>query len=509
MKRQRRNMLILSVVISAVILYAFFLQYRSYWSNLDSLGQMSLQNYQSQLMNTREMNLSSTELIFKEVIASPEVVRVMAGASGAAVDERAVYESEMEGLLQDQFTDSLSERYSSIIFYLADESVLYVLSDTAGQGDVRQERELVSLVHRSQNPMYGYEDGTDFGGMRYIYPVFFEDEYVGAVQFSVPSDRHYRQMQEMFDCTCTQIISGEHLEKRSVGVNWEDYQESAIGGYYLEKTLADDFLSDENIGMIDSIGGMDELEILSGVLKEKDFVVSERVEGRYFSMVFLAFSTIDGQHVGYEVFFEEHQQADYIYQAFVSNSVLLTVLWILVMASLFSIQKNREIQMELSGKDHLTQIGNRSMLDEVFTRETQRIERYGGVLSLVIFDIDGFKRINDQYGHLAGDRILIEVSDLVNRTIRSTDMLIRWGGDEFIILLPGITLGQAHKVAVKIQDKVASYAPGVKGLDRVYISVGASEYEPGENIDSLVYRADQEMYANKKKKDERFDITFV
>jgi diguanylate cyclase len=185
------------------------------------------------------------------------------------------------------------------------------------------------------------------------------------------------------------------------------------------------------------------------------------------------------------------------------------ILWLLVLASLFVIQRNRELQISNSSKDHLTQVGNRNKLDEVFIRESQRVDRYGGVLSLIIFDIDNFKSINDRFGHLAGDKILIEVSQLIEKTIRSTDTIVRWGGDEFIILLPAITLSQAQKVAIKLQDRVVAYVPSVRGLDTVLISVGAGEYEEGEDIDNLVSRADQEMYQNKEDKQVRYENTLV
>lgn len=506
MKRQRRNMLVLSLVITAVIFSAFFLQYNAYRSNLGSLGHMSLENYRSQMTNVREMTMSSTELIFQEIVATPQVERILSEALRADEAGRLSLKSELEGLLRDKYDSNLSENFRSITFHLGDGDILYVLSDSQGVSD---DKHLVDLVHRSNNAMYGYQDGNTYGGMRYIYPLLHQEEYVGAVEFCVSSYQQYEQMREIFSCICTQIISGDHLEKKNMEIDPAIYLPSGIDGYYVEKGFSDVLHDESDYDLIRSMGEMDELEILSGVLNQKDFVISERMEGRYFSLVFLGFGTVDGEHVGFEVFFEEHEQADYIYQVFYSNSILLVILWILVLASLAGIQRNRELQTSISGKDHLTQVGNRSKLDEAFAREAHRVDRYGGVLSLIIFDIDDFKKINDRFGHLAGDKILKEVSQLIEKTIRTTDTLVRWGGDEFIILLPGITLSQAHKVAIKIQDKVSAYVPSVRGLDTVLISVGVGEYETGEDIDNLVYRADQELYLNKQGKQARYENTLV
>jgi diguanylate cyclase (GGDEF)-like protein len=502
-------MLILSLVISLVIISAFFLQYTAYRSNLGSLAQISLENHQSQIKNVREMTMSSTELIFQEVIATPQVERIFSEALKEDDAGRLSLKSELETLLREKYKPNLSEQFRSIIFHLRDGATLYVLNDSQETSGGFEAKLLVDLVHRSNNAMYGYQDGNTYGGMCYIYPVFYRDEYVGAVEFCVSSEQLFEQIREIFSCICTRIISGDHLEKKYMGIAPGIYLPMDIDGYYIEKSFSDDLHDESNYELSQSLGELDEFEILSELLTQKDFVISKRIEGRYFSLVFLSFSTVDGEHVGYEVFYEPHDQADYIYQIFYSNSALLMILWLLVLASLFVIQRNRELQISNSSKDHLTQVGNRNKLDEVFIRESQRVDRYGGVLSLIIFDIDNFKSINDRFGHLAGDKILIEVSQLIEKTIRSTDTIVRWGGDEFIILLPAITLSQAQKVAIKLQDRVVAYVPSVRGLDTVLISVGAGEYEEGEDIDNLVSRADQEMYQNKEDKQVRYENTLV
>ncbi|QRN84615.1 diguanylate cyclase [Clostridia bacterium] len=509
MKKERRNILLLSIIITVVVFFSFIMQYNAYRGNLESLGRLSLESYQNQMRNMREMTMNSTELILKEIIATPDVEKIMFDALKADGTSRVFYKNELKKIMMSRYLPNLSDRYRAIIFHLADGTTLYAIDEFGEYEDIGTDKVLMELVNRSEKAIYGYEDDRAFGGMRYLYPIVYEDEYVGAIEFCITSFQQYLEMRENVYCTCAQIISSEYLDNKTSTVDWDEYQPSPVDGYFLDKNFAEAILNEPNLDWIETTGEDQKEEILSQVPKHKDFVVSERIGGRYFSLIFLSFSTVDGEHVGYDIFFDEHEQAGYIYQVFLSNSALLLILWILVLTTLTSVQHNREVQQKLSGKDHLTQVGNRSKLDEAFARESHRVDRYGGVLSMIIFDIDDFKKINDQHGHLAGDKILKEVSALINKTIRSTDILVRWGGDEFIILLPGITLEQARRVAVKIQGKVANYVPSVKGLDMVFISVGSSEYKMGEKIDTMVQRADREMYLNKQNKDERYDKTFI
>lgn len=509
MKNQRRNMLLLSIIITAVVFFSFVMQYNAYRGNLESLGRLSLESYQSQMRNMRELTMNSTELILDEIIETPDVTEIMAEALEADGTNRLRYKNQLKEIMQARYLPGLAERYSAIIFHLADGTTLYALDEFNEYENIGTDMVMMELVNRSKKAIYGYADDQAFGGMRYIFPTFYGGEYIGAIEFCVSSYQQYLEIQDNTYCTCAQIISGDYLEDKASPTEMENYQEALIEDYFMEANFAKALENDSNKEWIDSTCTTEKEKVLENVENHKDFVVSKRVGRRYFSLVFLNFSTVDGQHVGYDVFFEEHEQADYIFQVFLTNSALLGILWILVLVTLSSVQYNREVQEKLSGKDFLTQVGNRSTLDKEFTRESQRVDRYGGVLSMIIFDIDDFKRINDQYGHLAGDMVLKEISALINKTIRTTDTLARWGGDEFIVLLPAITLQQARQVAVKIQEKVANYVPGVKGLDMVFISVGSSEYRMGEKIDTMVQRADREMYLNKQIKEDRCDKTFV
>lgn len=151
-------------------------------------------------------------------------------------------------------------------------------------------------------------------------------------------------------------------------------------------------------------------------------------------------------------------------------------------------EKNSKLD-ELATLDMLTGAYNRRKFEYYVKECIEKNEKYGSPFSITIFDIDHFKRINDSYGHKKGDQILQEISAIVKRALRDTDRLFRWGGDEFIILLPDITLKNAYKVAKKVRSTIEKYDFGIQSKE-VTVSLGLGEYKIGENLDQFVSRAD-------------------
>ena len=157
--------------------------------------------------------------------------------------------------------------------------------------------------------------------------------------------------------------------------------------------------------------------------------------------------------------------------------------------------------MELSITDYLTGTYNRRYFMELFEQEYQRSSRYNQALSLVIFDVDDFKQVNDTFGHLVGDHVLRAITDLVKPEIRSHDTLARYGGEEFVVMLPQTPQAGAILAAEKIRRKVAEAVfPGVEGRN-VTLSLGVAGLSNGIDRESheLLARADRALYEAKNK----------
>ena len=158
--------------------------------------------------------------------------------------------------------------------------------------------------------------------------------------------------------------------------------------------------------------------------------------------------------------------------------------------------KNNSLEI-LSSTDALTSLYNRTKIDEIINSEIKRTKRYSAPLSAMLIDIDYFKYVNDTYGHQAGDMILKEFSNLLSSSFRESDYISRWGGEEFLIILPNTTLENsiilAKKFTTLMENTKFSYAFSNT------CSIGVSHLTQEDTKESLIERADKALYMAKER----------
>ncbi|SEL03152.1 PAS domain S-box-containing protein/diguanylate cyclase (GGDEF) domain-containing protein [Colwellia chukchiensis] len=159
-------------------------------------------------------------------------------------------------------------------------------------------------------------------------------------------------------------------------------------------------------------------------------------------------------------------------------------------------QKLIEIE-SISNIDPLTQIANRKFFECELEKEIIRANRYHHPLTLVMFDLDNFKDINDIHGHKVGDAILCRVCELVTCNIRDVDLFARWGGDEFVIIFPELTKTQAHQTSEKLRQLISQHQTSMTSA--ITCSFGVAQYREGDSINTLFQRVDRLLYHSKQK----------
>ena len=164
-------------------------------------------------------------------------------------------------------------------------------------------------------------------------------------------------------------------------------------------------------------------------------------------------------------------------------------------------KQNREIlekQRQKALHDPLTQLPNRESYSERSTYEFQRWQRYGRALTIAVFDIDNFKNINDSYGHQTGDRVLKVIGSSIAKSLREVDFFCRFGGEEFVALMPETGLEEAMLALDKIRSAIANASFNYKDQSiSITISVGATEFKAGDSVEAAFVRADGALYAAK------------
>lgn len=156
--------------------------------------------------------------------------------------------------------------------------------------------------------------------------------------------------------------------------------------------------------------------------------------------------------------------------------------------------KTEELE-RLSLTDALTKVSNRIKLDQVFAQEAERAARYYQPLSIILIDIDYFKDVNDTYGHVVGDQILVKFASTVMDSLRSNDVLGRWGGEEFLVICSSIGLKKVELVAEKLRSVLENtdFSP----VHNLTASFGVAQWNASDTQESLISRADNALYLSK------------
>lgn len=172
-------------------------------------------------------------------------------------------------------------------------------------------------------------------------------------------------------------------------------------------------------------------------------------------------------------------------------AVMIIFLW-----RYYDLKRYNKKLLELSTTDKLTGLYNRQKTDEMLSEERKKVHRYRDyACSVMIIDVDLFKAVNDTYGHQRGDQVLQLLAEILLNNVRSTDSVGRWGGEEFMIILPHTTLDETAIVAESLRSKVEKYPFNL--IDSVTISIGIGEFLPTDSVHECIGRIDSALYQAK------------
>jgi diguanylate cyclase (GGDEF)-like protein len=164
------------------------------------------------------------------------------------------------------------------------------------------------------------------------------------------------------------------------------------------------------------------------------------------------------------------------------------------------ITKRKKLEQELEKNattDRLTEVFNRTKFHEIIKQEVERAKRYNQPLSMIMFDIDHFKNVNDTFGHSIGDYILKNLTQVVKENLREIDYLVRWGGEEFIIITPQTEMERAGVLAERVRKAVENYKFDIVG--RITISLGVTQFKKHDTEDTFITRTDDALYSAKRR----------
>ncbi|MEJ2610625.1 MAG: sensor domain-containing diguanylate cyclase [Candidatus Thiodiazotropha sp.] len=199
-----------------------------------------------------------------------------------------------------------------------------------------------------------------------------------------------------------------------------------------------------------------------------------------------------------------------ILESLLINLAACTFIILIVLAIIHRTVSTYQHEVErLATNDKLTGLYNRQAMDLLFQQTVLELNRDPGNFSIILFDVDNFKQINDEKGHLGGDAVLQHLAKICKFRMRGTDTLSRWGGEEFVVLLKGCNLDEAVNIAEELRLSVLNNPTSYRETEiKVTISLGVTKYLSGESQDEVMERADKALYRAKHNGKNRVEVAY-
>lgn len=368
-------------------------------------------------------------------------------------------------------------------------------------------RQTVSRTNRERVKTVGFEEGRALNGYRFVYPLFFQDRHVGSVEASISFLPVVRELSAITEesgiGSATFLLVREDKVRDTV---WVDEQSR-----YIPSKLSDRYLVDAEVSVI---SGLDRDSVCESIRDRavpllevgEPFALHASIPGcGSFLVEFLPEKNIDGEVLGYLGHLHQDRRFNVLRRFFLLRVLSLGLLTALVM--FFLLYRHRLVSrlQAMATTDPLTRALNRRALLDSLKQRIYLVERYSRSCSLIMFDVDHFKGLNDTFGHSLGDGVLVEITRICRSELRDSDLLARWGGDEFVILLAESDAEKAGVVAERIRKRVYDRFVGEEYT--VTLSLGVYQIPLGEtDPDPLFAQVDAALYRAKEKGRNRVEV---
>lgn len=357
-------------------------------------------------------------------------------------------------------------------------------------------------VIKTQKPLYCFEEGRIFNGFRNVYPVFKGKKIVGTVEISYAYNALQDKISYVDNSFSFLLMRSDIVASKVFFKEQYHYKESEFNGFlYDTSTLKE--TKTFPLKKLHTINSHIGAKVQEQLQKAQQFSIE--VENTFLNykhtMIadFIPLYNIEHKNVAYVVRYSKSELLEMLEKDVIRFFLLLSLAVLLVSFIIFGllyVQARREREIyELATHDPLTKIYNRKGLLDILKQKIGEVKRYKRELSVIFFDIDHFKQINDKYGHVVGDKVLQELSKTVSENIRKSDIFARWGGEEFLILLPETSKEQAVVLAEKLRETIADQK--FEKVQKVTCSFGVTELQKNDSLEDLLKRVDKLLYKAK------------
>ncbi len=504
MKKHDRLLAIITPIAILILFAANLIQIKAYEQSYENHNNMILKQYEEQLKIAINAYQFSSDIFYNQNINIPEVTKYLSQAKKASLEEQKVLRAALYDEMKQPFVFMEQEGYIQLQFHLSESTSFLRMNYSEHFGEnVALTCKMISDANTLLIPIQGFKEGKVTNGYRYLYPLYYEDDHVGSVILSVSVAAIINLEKEFFNNQASFIIRKKDIELSSQELEESNVIASNISDDYMYDVdvynTLNDSMSDEEKILIDKINNQLFTEQI--ILKEVTtaFYTEHIIKNKTYITYFLPVNKYTDEQVGYILFYDVNTFNDTNLLNQILMLVMINFVFILGFILIVYFHRSRKKFYTLSKKDQLTGCTNRYAIGDIFDIEYKRYLRFGNGFSLVMFDLDYFKKVNDKYGHAIGDIVLITIVKLVKQNIREIDSLIRWGGEEFIIILPETPKNQAIECCEKLRKIIEEYKWELEDIKTITVSFGIASITKKDTLDTLIVRADKKMYIAKQK----------
>lgn len=442
--------------------------------------------------STRKSYSKITKLLYDEIINTPEVIDIFKQASNGSTEVQQTVRLALYKLLAPTYESLKTINIRQLHFHLPNVSSFLRFHKPEKYGDsLLGIRHSLEVVNKEKRYVAGFEEGRIYNGFRYVYPLFDEEKrYIGSVETSLSFKALTNDIEETLGNEIDFVIKKSIIEKKVWKNEKCNYITSHINHSYMHENGYEyiPILSKyQHINQSISQEGIQQMNNQKGFAICKDDTI----------VTFIPISNIKGdKNAAYLISYEKSEEISTIAKDALTLLVISTIILLILSMLIFILLQKMSKINEVATYDSLTGAYNRSTIHGLLEYELARIKRKKKSLSMIYLDIDDFKAINDKYGHEKGDFVLKKVVDIMVHKLRMSDRLGRWGGEEFLVMLPDTNEDEAVLVAEKLREVISM---GDYKISRsVTCSFGVATYIHDENLDSMIARADTHLYQAKK-----------
>lgn len=438
--------------------------------------------------------------VFKEIEDESDIFRLMSEAYFGNEITRASNRNKIYSMLEDKYKSLTDFNFRQLHFHFKNgDSFLRVHKPEKFGDNLFSVRESVRIANEEKRFVQGFEQGRIYNGYRFVYPVVYNDIQIGSLEISLSMGSIINSLFNLYpEQDFFFLMSKDVVNEKVFDDTKSNYMHSEIASdYYVDKDVLNKNLErlkfDELEGNTELLKKELEPHIKTGSSFSQEFNIS----GQYLIISFLSVENFKKEHVAYLISISEDDSLMLMKRNYLLLNIMIFIALFAFFVIIFQSYRNQNKLLKMSTTDYLTKLLNRNKMVDLLSQEYDKAKRYNSTYTVMMFDIDYFKSINDEFGHAIGDDYLIEFSRLVHRNVRTSDSFARWGGEEFVLLLPNTDEGNSRLLAEKLRSLVEKYS--FSGPKNITVSIGFSQVQLDDrSLEDAIERADTALYHSKK-----------